>query len=148
MRQDLLAQPELLGGGGEGEERARVAHREPIRAQVRLDDLGELQQAQAVGDAAAVALDALGQLFLRPCELGEQALIGLRLFHRVQVLAQQVLHQGQLEALRVGRLADDRGDPGEAGQLGGPPAPLAHDQLVTIAQAPYDNRLQDAALRQ
>ena len=111
-------------------------------------DLGELEQPQAVGDAAAVSPNALGQLFLRPSELGEQPLIRLRLFHRVQILAQQILDERQLEALRVGGLADDRGDPGEARQLGGPPPALADDELIAFAEPPHDDGLQYAALRQ
>jgi len=115
---------------------------------VRLDDVRELEQSHAVGDAAPVALNALRELFLGPAELGEEALIGLRFLHRVQILAEQVLDQGQLEALRVGHLANDRGDVDKAGQLGGPPAALADDQLIAFTNASDDDGLEYAALRQ
>ncbi len=103
-----------------------MPHREPVRAQIGLDDLGKLEQPQAVRDAAAISLNALGELFLGPSKLGEQPLIGFRFLHRVEIFAQQVLHERQLEALRVGHFPNDRGDPGEAGQLGGAPPALAH----------------------
>ena len=56
--------------------------------------------------------------------------IGLGLFHRVQVLAQEVLDERDLEALDVGGVPHDRGDPVEAGLARRSPAPLAGDQLI------------------
>ena len=60
---------------------------------------GSFSSRRQLAIAAPVPRDSLGELFLRPAELGEQPLVGFRLFHRVQVLAEQVLDQGQLEAL-------------------------------------------------
>ena len=118
-----------------------MPHRQPTRAQVALDRLGKLQEAQTVGDRAAVAADPLRQLLLRPLELRQQLLVGLGLVHRVQVLAEQVLDQGELQALTVGRLPKEGRDPFEPGELRGPPPSLAGDELIALALATDDDRL-------
>ena len=144
MRENLVTQPELLDDGRQCEERPRVAHREPPAAQVGLDLLREAQEAQGVGDRRAVLADPLGQLLLSPPELGEELLVGLRGLDRVEVLAQQVLNEGQLDALRVGRVANDRRNPIEARLLGGAPAPLAGNELIRPGSSADDDRLDDA----
>src|SRR5689334_5546673 len=148
VRENLLAKLQLIGRGVEREQRTRMAHREATCAQIGLDRLGQLQKTQAVRDAAAVARDSLGQLFLRPPEFGEQALVGLRLFHRIEVFAEQVLHQGELEGLGVGRFPDDGRNFHYSSHLCCSPTPLADDQLVALAESPDDHRLQHAALLQ
>src|SRR3990170_26961 len=144
VREDLVAQAELLRRARQREQRARVAHREPSGAQVGLDRLRQLEQAQAVGDGAAVLADPLRQLLLRPAELREQVLVRLGLLHRVQVVAQQVLDERELEALRVRGLPHERGDPVEPGQARRAPAALAGDELVARAQSAHDHRLDHA----
>jgi hypothetical protein len=148
VREDLLTELQLFGRGVEREQRARMTHREATGAEIGLDELGQLEQAQAVGNAAAITRDSLAQLLLRPRELGEQTLIGLRFFHRIQIFTQEVLDEGELEALRVARLANDRGNRGQPGELRRPPAPLAHDQLVAVAQTSDHDRLEHTALAQ
>src|SRR5687768_656473 len=101
MRQDLLAQAQLVGDAREGQERQRVAHGEAPATQIRLNDLRQTQEAQRVRNGRSVTTDATGELLLRPAELGQQLLIRLGLFQRVQVLAQEVLHERHLEALAI-----------------------------------------------
>jgi hypothetical protein len=52
-------------------------------------------------------------------------LIGLRRLDRIQILAQQVLDECELDALRVGGLAHDRGNPLEARLTRRTPPPLS-----------------------
>ncbi len=125
-----------------------MAHREPSRAQVVLDQRRELEQPQAVGDAAPVASDSLRKLLLRPPELGKQALIGLGLLHRVQVFTQEVLDQCHLEALGIGGVPDDRGNRRQARELCGAPTPLTDDELIALAQPPNHDGLKDSGLTQ
>jgi len=78
-----------------------------------------------IGSAAAAAAarwrstsverHAVRELLLRPAELREQLLIRLGLLHRVEVLAQQVLDERDLETLSVGRLTRDGGNPRQPG---------------------------------
>ena len=84
------------------------------------------------------------ELLLRPPELREQFLIRLRLFHRVEVFAQEIFDECDLEALRVGRLTDDGGNAREAGLACRAPAALACDQLIAGAVASHDHRLDDS----
>src|SRR5207247_1724187 len=80
-------------------------------AQVGLDRLRQPQQPQRVGDRRAVEAHALRELLLCPAELREQLLIRLGLLHRVEVLAEKVLDERDLETLRIGRLTHDGGNP-------------------------------------
>src|SRR5207247_9095784 len=100
--------------------------------------LGQLQHAQAVRDRGPILADPLRQLFLRPTELGQELLIGLRGLDRIQILAQQIFDERDLDALRVGRVADDRGDSLETGLASSAPAALSRDQPKAVAVAPHD----------
>ena len=70
---------------------------------------------------------------------------------RVQVLAEQVLRQRQLEGVLVREVADDGGDGFKAGDAGGTPSAFTGHKLVTALGARVvskENRLNDAALRE
>ena len=90
---------------------------------------GKLEQAQEVGDRGAVLAGALGHLLLGEAEVAGEALEGAGLLDRVEVLALEILNDGDLHRLLVGDLADDGGDGGLAGALRGEPAALAGDEL-------------------
>src|SRR5919198_6075355 len=106
-----------------------MPHREPSSTQIRLDLLGQPQQAERVRDRAAVPADPPSELLLRPAELAEELFIGLGLVDRVEVFSKQVLDERKLEALGVGRVADDRRNALEADLSRGAPAAFARDQL-------------------
>src|SRR5262245_44944278 len=141
VRENLVAQLELLGRRGERQQRARVAHREPSAAQIVLDRLRQTEQTKRVGDRAPLLAHALGQLLLRPPEAREELVEGLGLLHRIQVLAQEVLDERELEALGVRDLTDNRGDAGESCLACRAPAALAGDELIARTLAPNDDRL-------
>jgi hypothetical protein len=139
----LLAELELVRGRGEREERARVTHGEAARAKVRLDELGQLEQAKAIRHAAPILADALAKLLLRPGELGEKSLVCLGFFHRVQVFAEEVFYKSQLESLGIAGLSDDRGYARETGHLSSPPASFTHNYLKLLTKSPNHDRLQN-----
>ena len=106
--------------------------------------VGELEQAEEVGDRGAVLAGALGHLLLGEAEIAGEALVGAGLLDRVEVLALEVLDDGDLHRLLVGDLADDGGDGGFAGALGGEPAALAGDELEASGVLADGDGLDDA----
>ena len=66
--------------------------------------------------------------WVRPNSRAE-ALVGAGLLDRVEILALEVLNDGDLHCLLVGDLADDGGNGVFTGTLGGQPAALAGDEL-------------------
>src|SRR5882724_5334736 len=75
-----------------------------------------------------------------------QAVICARLIHGVQVLALDVLDDGDEERLAVRELADDRGDRIQAGLARGQESTLAGDDLERAARRSEQDRLEDPAL--
>src|SRR5580765_7558180 len=66
VREDLLAKSKLFGCARQGEKRPRMSHGETAGAQIRLDEVGQLDQPKTVRDRAPVPPDSLSQLLLRP----------------------------------------------------------------------------------
>ena len=74
---------------------------------------------------------------------------GVGEFHRVEVLADDVLDQGELEPLALVGVAHEGRDALDAGALRGLPSPLARDQLVAaFGERAHDHRLHEAARAQ
>jgi hypothetical protein len=119
-----------------------MTHGEAARTKISLDELGELEQAKAIGHAAPILADALAKLLLRPGEFSEKSLVGLGFFHRVQVFAQKVFYESQLEALSITGFSDDRGNASETGYLRSAPASLSHNYLKLLTKSPHHDRLQ------
>ena len=116
-------------------------------ARLARDGAGELQEAEGVGDAHPALAHPLGHRRLRKLRFADQPLVGLRLFQRGEVLALDVLHQGEGESVALGGVADDDGHFRQAGQLGRPPASLAGDEHVAgVGRAADQDRLEDAVL--
>ena len=82
---------------------------------------------------------------LGEAELVHELPVAARGLNRVQVLALDVLNEGDGQGFFIGQGADDGGDAGQASLAGGPEAALAGDQFVAppAARADHD-RLQDA----
>ena len=146
LARGLAAELELVLGAIEGEQGAGVARVEPPLGDQLAQLARQAQQAQRVRDRRALATHAPRDLLLRQVELVLQALEGLRLLERRQLLALDVLDEGQLQQLLVGHVAQRDRHAREPGRLRGAPAPLAGDDLVALAAAPHQDRLHDAAL--
>src|SRR6185312_16738472 len=91
--------------------------------------VGQVEQADEVGDRDAGAADPDADLFAGQPELLDQGRAGARLLDRVEVLAGHVLDQREFERGGVVVPADDGGNRLELGQTSGTPPALARDQL-------------------
>ena len=135
--QDLL-------GAVQREQGACVAHLDVTGQQHGLNRVGQVQQTQQVGGGAARAADGLGSLLVRVVELIDETLDGAGFFQRVQVLALDVLDQGQGQGVLVADFLDDDRHRLELGQRCGAEAPFASDDLV----APIVDRADHQGLQQ
>ena len=91
-----------------------MASRQRARLDLRQHLGGQLQQPEAVCHRRTAFADALRDFFLAEPELVAEALIGARLFKRIEVLALEVLDQSQLERFAVVGLAHDDRAPARA----------------------------------
>ena len=115
-RHDVARKTALIALGGSADNRARVAHRERAGGDVAAHFFGEFQQPQVVGDRRAILADLRGDVVLLQMKFVGEPLIGGRGFHRVEILALDVLDQRHLEqplAVAGGDVLDDDRDPGE-----------------------------------
>src|SRR5580704_5835409 len=78
-------------------------------------------------------------------KFAHQALVGSRLFDRVEVLALNILDQRYLERRLVGDFADDCGDTAQACSLRGAPSPFAGEKLIARSNSPQHQRLNNPA---
>ena len=97
--------------------------------QQRAHVLGQVEQAQQVGDVAARLADQPADLVLVVPEADDQLLVGLGLLDRVEVGALDILDQRDFGGRGVVELADERRDAVELRLLRRAPAALAGDDL-------------------
>ena len=112
------------------EQHLRVAAAELVVAHHVQDLLIEREQAQRVGHPAAALAQHDGELLLGRAVAVEQLLEGRGLLDGVEVLALDVLEQGDLEGLGLLVGADDGRDLRDAGHARRAQAALAGDQAV------------------
>jgi len=142
--EDAVAGQALLLGSGQGEEDLGVAYGEAALPEMPENFLGKAQEPEGVGDGDAAFADAGGDIFLAEVELVDQLLVALGFLDGVEVLPLEILDQREFERGGVVGFADEDGDLGEAGELGGAPAAFAGNQLERIAATPDDEGLDDA----
>ena len=135
---------EDLLGPVQREQGAGVAHLDVTGQQHGLNRVGQVQQTQQVGGGAAGAADGLGGLLVGVVELVDETLNGAGFFQRVQVLALDVLDQGQGQRVLVADFLDDDRHRLELGERSGTEAPFAGDDLV----APIVDRADHQGLQQ
>src|SRR3977135_3629791 len=90
---------------------------------------------------AARFVDEPPKLFLGMGIIVDEALIGMRLFDRIEVLALDILKEGDFERFLVAEFANDGRDFVQARPLRRAPAPLAGDDLEAMAVRADDDRL-------
>ena len=93
---------------------------------------------------AARFIDDLAKCFLAMIEFDDQLFVRHRFFDRVQILALDIFDQRNLERFRIGKFADHHGDFVQSCALGGTPAALAGDDLISLAARTHHDRLNDA----
>ena len=104
-----------LFGVGQAEQGPGVALGDLLGSDGLLDLVGEVEQADQVGDGRAVEAEPAGELFLGAAVAGEVVAEGGGLVERVQVLALEVLDHRQLADALVVELHDAGGDLVELG---------------------------------
>ena len=130
---DEARDPATLAVVRQRQQRAPVALGELAALDHRLHLVGQVEQAQQVGDGDAAATDQLGDALVREAELVDESRVGERLLDGVEVLAGDVLGQRDLERRDLVGGPHERRDVLEAGELRGAQAPLAGDQLEAHA---------------
>ena len=102
--------------------------------------LRQREQAQGVGDGAAGAADAEGDLLLGEGKLLHQTAIAGGLLNGVEVFALEVLDQRDLELFSSLELAQLHRKLGEAGHAGGAPAALPCHKLIPAVSEVSDQQ--------
>ena len=105
-----------LGVGRQTTERASVAFRDLPARERGLDRRIEVEEPQGVGDGRASPADPGRDRLVAVAEHIDELPVGKGGLDRVEVLALEVLDERELQLLVVGELADDRGDPVQAGR--------------------------------
>src|SRR5688572_27005469 len=101
LLRDQRADLGLLARGRQRKQRAGMAHFQFALLDQGADGLRQVEQAQQVRYRRARAADGLGGLLVRELELHDQAGKRERLLERVQVLALDVLDQGERDGVLV-----------------------------------------------
>src|ERR1700676_2025707 len=78
-------------------------------------------------------------------KFAHQALVGSRLFDRVEVLALNILDQSYFERSLIGDFADDCGHTAQACSLRCAPSPFAGEELIARSDSSQHQRLNDSA---
>ncbi len=97
------------------------------------DIVGELQQAQGVGDRDAALADALCDLLLRAAAGLHEPSVAARLLDRIEVGALQILDEGQFQVLELVGRPYHGGNARESGKARRSIAPFAGDDAVAVA---------------
>ena len=123
-----------------------MAHAQRPKAQLLQNRGGQVQKAQAVGQAGTLFAQLFGRLFLGEAAFVHQLAVTHGLFHRVQILALQVFNQGQFHGLLVAHVPDDHRHLGQTRHAGSTPAALARNDDIPGPQRlrPHRNGLQQA----
>ena len=108
--------------------------------------LRQFQEPHQVCNRRAIELQSLCQLFLRAVVFIEIALERQRLLDRVEILALQVLDDGELGDQAVVRFADADRDRLPTGLNGGAQATLTGDELIPLTHDAHQDRLQHVVL--
>ena len=139
--QNALSEMKLGRRRGKAQQGSCMTHGEPTRPQVFLDQLGQPEEPEGVRNRGTVLPKAPGQLLLSPAEFGQEPLVGLCCFHRIEILAKEILDEAEFECLGVARLAHDRRHARQARLLGSSPPALPHKNLVLRPSRPHDKGL-------
>ena len=113
-----------------------------------LHRFSQMQQTQQIADRTARAPQRCRSPLVRHAEFVDQPLDAVRLFQRIELLALDVLDQGNRQRRLVRHGTHHRRNLGQPGLAGRPPAPFPGDQFVfTQTDLAHHDRL-DYPLRQ
>ncbi len=117
-----------------------MAHGQPAGHDEILHSLGQVEQAHQVCNMAARFADESGERLLAMAELIDQALIGLRFLNGIEILALDILDQGDFQRLGLAEVADNGRNAMELRLLGRAPASLSGDDLEAYRFRPAARR--------
>ena len=123
-----------------------MAEAEQTGADVILDVRMQLKNAQEVRDGGAIFTDFHRSFFLGEIEILDQLAVAERFLDWVEILALEIFDEGELENFAIVRFADEDGELGEAGDLGGAPATFTGDQFIRAVAGTNDERLKNPLL--
>src|ERR1017187_855928 len=129
---------------GKGTETAGMASGEAALSNQLLDIGRKLEEPEEVDDGGAIFTGALSNLIGVEEEFAAQAVKGNGGFDGVQILALDVLDQGDFEQTVVGDFADNNRHRLIASQFGGTPTALTGDQLIACTRPADHQRLDNA----
>ena len=107
---------------------------------------GHRREGERLRDRRSALAEPLGHLLVRVAVALGERLQAVGLLERAEVLSLQVLDERDLHRLRIGGIAHDAGDLGQARLDRGPVTPLAGDDLEVAAHGAHEDRLQDPLL--
>ena len=143
---DLVGRDELAVLVLDREDRLGVADGEALLGDEVLDVLVQVEQAHRIGDTGAGFADAGGDLVLLEGKLAGEAHVSGGFFHRVEILALEVLDERHFEHVAIRRLTLDDGHGGEPEFFRCAPAAFAGDEFELAVHLADDERLDDAVL--
>ncbi len=109
-----------------------------------LDVCGQFEEAERICDRTALLSGAAGDFVVAELELAGETVECVGYFDGIEVLALDVLDEGDLEEAVVGDVLDGNGNIGDAGEACGTPAAFAGDELVAAVPWADDEGLNDA----
>ena len=119
---------------------------EQTGADVILNVRMELENPEEVGDRGAIFSDLHRSFFLGEIEILDELAVAESFLDRVEILALEILDEGEFENFAIIGFADEDGKFGEAGDLGGAPAAFAGDQFIGTVAGTNDERLKNPLL--
>jgi hypothetical protein len=140
---DLLCDS-ALNFGREPEQAAGVALAEAALSDQILDVGRQLEEPQEIGDGATVLTRTVADILVTEVQFLCQALEGQGGLNRIEILALDVLDERDFEEAVILDFANYHRDGLQLGELGRSPSALSGDKLVSVAQAAYHDRLNDA----
>ena len=124
-----------------------MAHRDLPGGQRTAHTLGQIEQADQIGDMAARFVDQRAQRFLRVVKLVDQPTIGQPLLNCVEVGALNIFKQRHFERHRIIKFLNDYRNMVKLYPLCRAPATLARDNAIAAATGrPHDDGLENAML--
>jgi hypothetical protein len=121
-----------------------MAHGKAMLGEEHLNITGEPEQPEHIGDCGPVFARALCNLLVAELVFPCQAVEGLGDLNGIQILALDVLNEGDFHEPVVGIVLNDDRNLGKAGKFGGAPAALSGDELVAGTGGADDQRLDNA----
>jgi hypothetical protein len=128
-----------------GEERARVTCGEAAFFEQVLNRRFEFQKADRIRDGGAIFSGAVGDLLLSKVKFVNEALESVGLLDWVEIFALKIFYEGHFQCEGFWNVAQDDRNAVHVRALRGAPAAFASNQLITIRDLAYDERLNNAA---